>query len=307
MNQNGFHSKGVIEIRNLSRSFGRKKALDQVSLTVPEGSVFGLMGVNGAGKTTLIRHVLGLLRAESGAVHVFDRDPVQDPVYVLGQIGHLAEENDLPGWMRVEELFRYTQAFFPSWDPKLAEELRRSFGLDPAARLRTLSKGQRARAGLITALAHRPKLLVLDEPSSGLDPVIRRDIMGAIVRTIAEEGRTVLFSSHLLDEVERVCDHIALIHEGRIILSAGLDDVKERHRRLTWRFEHARSKPPELPGALVWEGRGYEWTALCDGSIGTLQTAAAKEGGQLVEEHTPSLDEIFVARVGSNNLAAVEA
>src|SRR5262249_34779136 len=151
--------------------------LDEVTLTIPAGTVLGLVGENGAGKTTLIRHLLGLLKAQAGSVRVFGRDPVADPVGVLARIGYLSGEPDLPGWMRVGELLRYTRAFQPGWDEAYAAELVRQFGLDPAARLRELSKGQRARAGLTAALAHRPELLVLDEPSSGLDPVVRREIL----------------------------------------------------------------------------------------------------------------------------------
>jgi ABC-2 type transport system ATP-binding protein len=161
------------------------KALDSVSLYLPPGAVYGLVGANGAGKTTLIKHVLGLLRAESGEVRVFGRDPVADPVGVLARIGYLSEENDLPDWMRVDELIRYSRAFYPTWEDAYAEELRRAFALDPEARIKSLSKGQKARAGLLVALAHRPALLLLDEPSSGLDPVVRRDILEAILRTIA--------------------------------------------------------------------------------------------------------------------------
>lgn len=220
----------VIQLSNLCRRFGRKLALDDVTLSLPRGVVYGLVGANGAGKTTLIRHILGLLRAERGTVRVFGLDPVAEPVAVLGRIGYLSEENDLPTWMRVGELIRYTRAFYAAWDDDYAEELRRAFGLDPSARIRDLSRGQKARAGLVAALAHRPDLLVLDEPSSGLDPIVRRDILGAVLRTVAHEGRTVLFSSHLLDEVEEVADHVIMISEGRILLSAPLAEIRERHR-----------------------------------------------------------------------------
>lgn len=223
-------SESVIHISQLTRRFGVKTALDSVSLSLPRGAVYGLVGANGAGKTTLIRHILGLLRAEAGSVRVFDLDPVAEPVAVLSRIGYLSEENDLPGWMRVDELIRYSRAFYPDWDEAYAEELRRSFALDLAAKIRTLSKGQKARAGLLVALAHRPELLVLDEPSSGLDPIVRRDILGAVIRTIADEGRTVLFSSHLLEEVEEVADHVTMISDGRIVLSATLDEIRESHR-----------------------------------------------------------------------------
>ncbi len=199
--------------------------------------------------------------------------------------------------MTVAELIRYTRAFYPGWDEDYAEKLRRQFGLDPSTRIDKMSKGQKARAGLLVALAYRPELLVLDEPSSGLDPLVRRDILGAIVRTIADEGRTVLFSSHLLDEMERVADHVAMIDKGRIVLSAALDALQANHRRLTLRFTEAQSHPPELSGALSWEGGGQEWTAVCHGSAGELQAAVSACGGRIVEEHSVGLDEIFVARM----------
>jgi len=225
-------SEPVIEIAQLSRRFGAKDALAQVTLTFRRGGVYGLVGANGAGKTTLIKHILGLLKAESGSVRVFGLDPVADPVGVLSRIGYLSEENDLPGWMRVDELMRYSRALYPKWDDAYAEELRNAFALDRAAKIQTLSKGQKARAGLVVALAYRPELLVLDEPSSGLDPIVRRDILGAVIRTIADEGRTVLFSSHLLDEVEEVADHVTMIQHGKILMSAPLAEIKASHNGL---------------------------------------------------------------------------
>ena len=288
----------VVEVQSLSRRFGAKAALDNVSLSVPRGMVFGLVGANGAGKTTLIKHLLGLLKAEAGSVRVFGLDPVADPAAVLSRVGYVSEEHDLPGWMRVSELLRYTLAFYPKWDPAYAEELRLRFELDPKAKVKNLSKGQRARAGLLVALAHRPELLVLDEPSAGLDPIVRRDILEAIIRAIADEGRTVLFSSHLLNEVERVSDHVTMIDQGRILFSAALDDIKATHRCVTLRFAETRTTPPELAGALSWEGSGAEWTAVCHGQPADLQAVAASFGAELLEKRTPSLDEIFVARAG---------
>lgn len=220
----------VINVSELSRHFGTKQALASVSLSISRGSVYGLVGENGAGKTTLIKHILGLLRAQSGTVRVFGMDPVAEPVNVLSRIGYLSEERDLPGWMRVDELIRYSRAFYPDWDDGYAEELRDTFELDADKTVKNLSRGQTARLGLLIALAYRPELLVLDEPSSGLDPVVRRDIVDAIIRTIADEGRTVLFSSHLLDEVERVADHVTMISRGQVVLDAPLAEMRESHR-----------------------------------------------------------------------------
>ena len=226
----GSNNEPVVGVSELTRRFGATTALSGVTLTLPRGAVYGLVGKNGAGKTTLIKHILGLLRAQTGSVRVFGLDPVADPVGVLSRIGYLSEENDLPGWMCMDELIRYSSAFYPAWDDDYAEKLRKAFALDASAKVRNLSKGQKARAGLLIALAHRPELLVLDEPSSGLDPIVRRDILGAVIRTIADEGRTVLFSSHLLDEVEQVADHVTMINNGRIVLSAPLDDIRNLHR-----------------------------------------------------------------------------
>lgn len=165
--------------------------------------------------------------------------------------------------------------------------------------MKHLSRGQRARAGLLLALAHRPEILVLDEPSSGLDPVVRRDILGAIIRTISEEGRTVLFSSHSLDEVERVSDHLAMIHEGKITISATIDELRQSFRRVTIRFGRPLASLPDIPGALAWRGGGHEWTAVSDGSLQVLRQAVVDAGASIVEEQGASLEEIFVARVGT--------
>jgi ABC-2 type transport system ATP-binding protein len=294
-----FEPDNVVVLDRVTRNFSAKTALSDVSLAVPRGVVFGLVGVNGAGKTTLIKHVLGLLKAQQGSVRVFGKDPVADTAGVLARIGYLSEEGDLPGWMRVAELLRYLKAFYPQWDEAYATELQHTFALDPKAKIQELSKGQRARVGLVAALAHRPELLVLDEPSSGLDPIVRRDILGAIIRTIADDGRTVLFSSHLLHEVEQVADHVAMMSQGKIVFSAAMEDVKETHRHLTLRFDDELEHPPAIEGVLTWKGSGQEWTAICLRPAFAWETAMNISGARIVEERGLSLDEIFLARVGA--------
>jgi ABC-type multidrug transport system ATPase subunit len=288
----------VVDVSALSRSFARKIALDDVSFRATAGRIYGLVGANGAGKTTLIKHLLGLLRAATGSVRVFGLDPVRCPVDVLRRVGYLSEERDLPGWMRVDELMRYTQAYHPTWDTTYARELLSTFGLDPAKKVKELSKGMRAQAGLLVAVAHRPELLILDEPSSGLDAVVRRDILDAIVRTVADDGRTVIFSSHLLDEVERMSDHVTMIQNGRVTLSGALDDVRSGYQRSRVRFVEPFDRPPAVAAALAMEGGGRSWSIVYSGSHEQFHHSVLALGGEVVESRDATLEEIFLAHAG---------
>jgi ABC-2 type transport system ATP-binding protein len=220
---------------------------------------------------------------------------------VLSQIGYLSELNELPGWMRVEELIRFTRTFYPGWDDDYAGSLQRMFELDPTQTIQQLSKGQRARVGLLLALAYRPKLLVLDEPSSGLDPLVRRDILRAVIETITQEGRTVLFSSHLLDEVERVADHVAIIESGRIIRNEPMEELKSRYHRLVLHFATALAAPPSTAGFFNWRGGDRHWTAYFRGDADEAARLTAALNAQVVDLASPSLNEIFLALVGSKH------
>jgi ABC-2 type transport system ATP-binding protein len=291
----------LLEVNGLSRRYGTTTALDHVSLTAEVGRVYGLVGANGAGKTTLIKHLLGLLRPQRGTVRVFGLDPVREPVRVLRRVGYLSEQRDLPEWMRLDELLRYTQAYHPSWDPKYAEQLLETFGLDRRRKFADLSQGMRAQAGLVVAVAHRPELLILDEPSSGLDVVVRRDILDTIVRTVADEGRTVIFSSHLLDEVERMCDHVTVMHEGRAVLQGSVDEIREMHRVSQVRFPKRLEITPVIDGALSVVGDGRSWTVIHASQLDSLRNAVADTSGEVTESRVATLEEILVARVRRSN------
>ena len=297
----------VVDVNELSRSFADKIALDGVSFRATGGQVYGLVGSNGAGKTTLLKHLLGLLRATTGSVRVFGLDPVRDPVGVLGRVGYLSEERELPEWMSIDELMRYTQAYHPGWDAAYARELLDTFALDPRKKIKELSKGMRAQAGLIAAVAHRPELLILDEPSSGLDVVVRRDILDAVVRAVADDGRTVIFSSHLLDEVERMSDHVTLMHQGRVALSGVLDDVRREYQRSRVRFAEHFDQPPVIETALMIEGGGRSWSVVHSGSPEQFRHAVAARGGEIVESRDATLEEIFLARAGRGRAQAEAA
>ena len=299
--------EAVVNVRHLTRRFRRTTALDNVSLDVPRGCVFGLLGENGAGKSTLIKHLLGALRAKQGTVRVFGMDPIRDVEKVLARIGYLSEDREMPTWMRIDELMAYTKAFYPNWDQQFAEEILRTFRLDRRAKIKTLSRGERAQAGLLAALAHRPELLVLDEPSSGLDAIVRRDILGAIVRTVADEGRTVFFSSHLLEEVERVADYVAMIVDGKITLCDKLDHIKDSHHTLVVRLpDSGRNGFDRIEGVLRCEGTGDERTLTCEGDPDRVTAAVREQQGQVVEHYTPSLEDIFIAHAGRSSFAFSE-
>lgn len=295
-------SELVVEVNNLSRSFGKTNALDCVDFKAIRGKVYGLVGANGAGKTTLIKHLLGLLRAKSGSVRIFGEDPVRNPQGVLKRIGYLSEDRDIPDWMSIDELMRYTSAYHSGWDQSYAAELLNTFSLDSAKKIKTLSRGMRAQVALISAVAHRPDLLILDEPSSGLDAVVRKDILNAVVRTISEEGRTVIFSSHLLEEVERLSDHVTMIHQGKITLDSSLEFINKNHHWSSISFLEPQNSLPTLEGVVEISGEGRSFSAVHQGSISAFQDAVNKIGGAVIESRNATLEEVFMSRVGRPNM-----
>ena len=293
--QNASESPAV-QVDHLSRTFSGVEALREASLKVPRGSVFGLVGLNGAGKTTLLSHLIGTLRPQSGRVRVLGEDPVADPEGVLKRIGYLSEEDALPRWMRVGELIDFARALYPTWDDAYASELCEVFGLSRATKLSSQSKGQRARVGLLLATAHRPELLILDEPSSGLDPLARRDILEAVIRSVNDEAHTVLFSSHLLDDVSRVCDSVALMSDGEIIETSTIEAIESRYLEIIVRPADAAQRPPAGEEAFGWVRTGEEWSGVLDRQLNddldqTLTT------WPVVERRRITLDRWFEARV----------
>lgn len=292
------HPMNVVEVENLSRQYGKLQALDSVSIQMRPGSVYGLVGSNGAGKTTLMKHLIGLLKAREGTVRIFGLDPVAHPVEVLGRIGYLSEERDLPEWMRIEELLNYSAAFYPGWDRAYARELLDTFGLDPTKKVSQLSKGMRAQAGLVAAVAHHPELLLLDEPSTGLDAVVRKDILNAIIRTVADNGRTAIFSSHLLDEVELMSDYVFMINHGKLVLSGSLEAIREKHQQVNVRSPSEQHDLPAIEGLLSKERSGDAWTVVCAGADHDVHQAIQSAGCRISSSRNATLQEIFVARVG---------
>lgn len=224
----------IVECRAVTRYYPKGvTALDRVDFSVPEGSVYGLVGRNGAGKSTLLRMLPGLLRPSKGRVEVFGLDPWEAPVEVKRQLGYLSETEVHPPTLRIRHLIELHASLYPKWDPAMAAKLLDQFGLGTNDRLARLSKGQKRQVGLMLTVCHRPRLLVLDEPAAGLDPATRREFLEVIIHLLSEAGSTVLFSSHILSDLERVADHLAILHEGQMLLQKPLDEIKENICRAT--------------------------------------------------------------------------
>lgn len=295
MNQSSNESPELaVSVSNLCRKFRGSVALDQVNISVPIGNVLGLVGINGAGKTTLIRHLIGAYKAQQGTVRILGADPVKQRVEVMRRVGYLTEEDTLPQWMSVGEMLDFCRGIQPSWDEAYATELSDMFRLTRSMKLKSMSKGQRARVGLLVAIAHRPELLILDEPSSGLDPIARGDILEAVIRTVSEDGRTVLFSSHLLDEVDRVCDSMVMIHAGKVLETLTVEQLESHYREIICKIDSGQPAP-RINGAFGWQRRGAEWSAVLP--VDDSGEATTGKYASLAELRPISLQRWFEARV----------
>lgn len=289
--------ENAIETRNLGRKFGKFEAVKNVSLRVPKGTVFGLLGVNGAGKSTIIKMVMGHLRPTTGEIRVLGRTLGEDLLGIRRRVAYVSENRYLYEWMTVEESVRFTRAFHETWDDQKAGDLLRRFSLPPEKKVRQLSRGNRARLCLLLALSFNPELIILDEPTSGLDPIVRRDFIENIVAEIAEEGKTVLFSSHIVEEVERVADYVGIINEGELLLVSTLDDIKARYKRVRYATNGTRPEVASVPGVLAVEnGRHEQVLTVSAWGDETLRTLGER-GVQNPEVLPISLEDIFVNTV----------
>ncbi len=216
----------AIDLQAVYKSFRRTDVLRGVTLRVARGKTFAFLGRNASGKTTTIRLLLGLLKRDDGAIRVLGLDPQAQPLELRRRIGYLAEDQTMYGWMRVEEIVRFIAPFYPTWDHDLALKYLRDFELPLRTRIKHLSKGQNVRLGLVLALAHRPELVILDDPALGLDPIMRKQFNRDLITHLQGEGRTVFYSSHLLYEVEPVADEVAILDHGRIVRQADTETLR---------------------------------------------------------------------------------
>lgn len=225
-------SEPAIQLLNVSKTFGTKAAVDGLSLDVPEGSVFGLLGANGAGKTTTIRMLVGHLHPSEGEVRVLGTDPWLHSEDMKRRVAYVSENMALPAWMTLKSAKRLGAKLYPAWDADLAETLASRFKLDGRTRFSNLSKGQKRSLCILVALCQNAKLLILDEPAAGLDTVTRRTFLEQLLDVACQEGRTILISSHILSDLERIVDRVAVLSQGTLTLEGELEDLKQGARKL---------------------------------------------------------------------------
>lgn len=293
----------IVETSQLCKSFKSKEALRGLDLRVPAGSIFGFLGRNGAGKTTTIKTLLGLLRSDSGSAQVFGI-PVTDADSAVGvrrRIGFVAEDKELYPYMTVKQIIRFTRPFFPRWRDDLAQRYLQMFELPPERKIPDLSKGMRSKLMLLLAISHGAELLILDEPTDGLDPAATEDVLRELVSIAASSGATIFFSSHQLAEVERIADHVGIIDQGRMIVSGSLDDMKLQYQRLQVVFADRVEMPARwADGIASVRQEGRMVSILASHNADAIVEQAESIPGTTVERFPVTLKEIFLEHVRSN-------
>jgi ABC-2 type transport system ATP-binding protein len=297
----------VIEATGLWRRFGATEAVRDLSLQVEAGSVYGLLGKNGAGKTTAIKLLLGLLWPDRGSSRVLGEDSRLLTSACRQRIGYLSEEpfpyNDLP----LPALLRFVSAFFPAWDWDHSNALLKRFEVPLDRPLNAMSLGQRRLSELLLVLAQKPDLLILDDPGQGLDVTVRREFLWAALEVAREEGKAVLFTSHILTDVERVVDTVGILGSGTLILQAPLEQLQAWVKRLCFALPSgAAPEPSPVPGELLRERQGRDLVVVTVGYTPELEAELRQTAGLTAVEHL-NLEEIFVAVVDGGAGAAPEA
>lgn len=289
----------AIEINDLTKRFGRHVAVNEMSMKVPKGSVFAFLGKNGAGKTTTIRILLDLLDRTRGEARILGMDCVKDSLKIKKRIGYVAEGQKMYDWMKVDDIIWFCKGFYDNWDDRFALELKQKLELSGDKRVGHLSRGTQAKLALLLAMSYRPELLILDEPTAGLDVLVRRDFLEGVIELIQEEGRTVFFSSHIVHEVERVADWVGIIDKGQLIRCCPMDDLKAQVKRIVMSFE----TPPHTfdvgrTNILAIEQSGKQAAVIVDRFSEQTITAAKQMNPTSIHVEDLNLEDIFVAMVG---------
>src|SRR5690242_9854509 len=286
----------AVEIRDILYRAGKSFEVRDLSLNVPGGSVYGFLGPNGSGKTTTIRLLLGLLRPVRGRITVLGGDVPKDAPRILARTGYVPESPHLYPMLSVDQLIRVHASFYPRWDGAWGRELQRNFRLDGVTRFSSLSKGEMGKLMMLLALAERPELLVLDEPTDGLDPVVRREVLTALIEYVSETGATVFISSHLVHELERICNWVGVMDKGRLVAELPMHSFKSGIKRL--RVQRAPSLPGDTPFVLLQretaEGLGGGETWIVRGWQAPMAQYFPGVGAELTQVLDLDLEEGFV-------------
>ena len=292
----------MLEMNSVTKTFGTFKALDNLTLTVPQGAVYGLVGPNGAGKSTAIRHLTGVYRPDSGTVQV-DGQPVYENPAVKSDIGYIPDEIFFFPSATMEDMRRFYKGLYPRFDEDLYRRLYDIFRLPKNGQIRRFSKGMQKQAAFHLALAMRPKVLILDEPVDGLDPVMRRQVMSLILSDVAEYGTTVLISSHNLRELEDVCDHVGIMDHGHVLLERSLAQLQDNMVKLQVVFpDGMEDVPAELPVLHASKlGRVHTLIMRMNAEEATERLMAYSP---LLADAVPlTLEEIFIYELGGADYA----
>lgn len=271
-------------------------AVNQLNLQVPKGCIFGFLGENGAGKTTTIKLLISLLKPDKGQVEVLGFNPYRNRTLLNQHLGYMSESRAMYDYMKVEEVVGFTASFYDKWDEDKVNHYLTRFELPLKRKVKQLSKGMRSQLALILSLGHCPELLILDEPTDGMDPLIRHYFLTEIVSELKAAGMTVFLSSHVLGEVERIADQIGLIHRGKLLVSAPLAQLKEREQRVQVKLTRPvkPGKIEKMAGVVALSGEGIDWTIELQGQLEPLKDELAKIGLKQFEAASLSLEEIFL-------------
>lgn len=284
----------VILASSLQKSFPDKEVLRGLDLDIPRGAVVGLLGSNGCGKSTFIKCLLGLLKPSSGEVRLWGEDPWRLSEANKTRLGYVPQEIRLYPWLTVSRLTRYWGAFYPNWDHAWVESLLDTWELDRKAKVGTLSAGQLQRAALVLAVGHHPELLVLDEPVAALDPVGRREFLRSLVEMTQDGEHTVLFSTHILSDLERVASHVALLADGKVQCFDELDALKDRFKRLRIRSDSDLPYSFSIPDAIRMEIHGSEAIVVVSACSDALLNDVRVRWNADVDVDDLNLEEIFL-------------
>ena len=290
----------VIRTERLTKTYGEHRGVIELDLEVAEGEIFGFLGPNGAGKTTTMRVLLDLIRPTSGRAEVFGMETTADPVAIHRRVGYLPGEFDLYDRLTGAQTIAYFGNLRGGVDRAYVDRLIERLDLDPTRRFKEYSKGNKQKVGLIVALQHRPDLLILDEPTAGLDPLVQQTFF-ALVREAREEGRSIFLSSHIIDEVDRTCDRVAIIREGRLVQVDRIEEIRQlafHHVELTFGAPVAAAVFDGSPGVSEVVAEGNVVRMRVNGPIGAVITAAATHGILDVVSREPNLEDVFLAQYG---------